>query len=40
MNATAAVRAELSKAKSKVTKQSQLANKPSAAKSPRHEQPK
>jgi len=35
-----AVRAELSKAKSKVTKQSQPANKLSTAKSPRHEQPK
>jgi hypothetical protein len=37
---SAAVRAELSKAKSKVTKQSQPANKLSTAKSPRHEQPK
>ena len=37
---SAAVRAELSKAKSKLTKQSQPANKLSTAKSPRHEQPK
>ena len=37
---SAAVRAELQKAKSKVTKQSQPANKLSISKAPRHEQPK